>query len=70
MNRTTIDSMTVTVNAIRINGKKLTKSIFDQFRHADLLHTDFFDNLTLPATQLCVPVIARHNFQIKQHLFD
>lgn len=66
MSKSNIDSIPVTVNAIRINGKKLTKSIFDQFRHGDLLSSSYFVNLKLPAAQLSVPVIARHNYQIKQ----
>lgn len=59
-------SLPVTVNAIRLDGKKLTKSIFDQFRRSPFFRSAYFENLALTVSQINLPILARHNFQIKE----
>jgi len=67
MINTSISNLTVTVSAIRIDGKKLTKSLFDQFRRRSLLRSETFANLRFGDDDSSFSIIAQHNYQIKEN---
>jgi hypothetical protein len=65
--KTNISDLSLTVNAIRIDGKKLTKSIYDQFKNRHLFKSKYFENLRPADYQKDFAIIARHNYQIKEN---
>jgi hypothetical protein len=68
MKNMTLLTLPVSIRTIEVFGKKISKSVFNQFERKSILNSDFFEGSIKPMDEVTSVIVARHSFNIdKKH---